>query len=259
MKASFYEAEGLCAQADSFLWDVIRQCAPCFLWAYNCPMKIVNFPPQHQQVGANGECPHCSVFSYFRPTASCFEHRPNGLQFVISAAQCESCKEFVMVIGERNLNQGGQPPCFLRSVYPLGKPNDTVPPEVVQEAKEVAEDFKEALRCHWIKSYRASVVMCRRAIQSSAIALKAAGGRLIDQIDDLFKTGKITEGLKDFAHEIRLTGNDGAHPDKDGLADVKEGDSSAIIEFTREYLHHVYVMPAKLKARKAVSAAPHKP
>jgi hypothetical protein len=93
-------------------------------------------------------------------------------------------------------------------------------------------------------------------IQSSAIALKAAGGRLIDQIDDLFEVGKITESLKDFAHEVRLTGNDGAHPDKDGLVNVTEADSSAIIEFTREYLHHVYVMPAKLKARKTPPAAP---
>jgi len=51
-----------------------------------------------------------------------------------------------------------------------------------------------------------------------------------------------------------LTGNDGAHPDKDGLSDVKEKDSTDIIEFTREYLHHVYVMPAKLKARKPAPA-----
>ena len=123
--------------------------------------------------------------------------------------------------------------------------------EVRELANNVAEDFSEALRCHWIKSYRASVVMCRRAIQSSAIALKAKGDRLIDQIDDLFKSGKITESLKDFAHEVRLTGNDGAHPDKDGLNDVTERDSIDIIEFTQEYLHHLYVMPAKLKIRKA--------
>jgi hypothetical protein len=158
----------------------------------------------------------------------------------------------VLVVGIR---QSQHHPCTLESVYPLGKPNDTLPLEVQQAASEVAVDFKEALRCHWIKSYRASVVMCRRAIQSSAIAMKASGGRLIDQIDDLFKSGKITEALKDFAHEVRLAGNDGAHPDKDGLSEVKEKDSSDIIEFTREYLHHVYVMPAKLKARKPPPAA----
>jgi hypothetical protein len=225
---------------------------PFFVWRYNGAMKIVNFQ-QGNQVGASGECPHCSpVQSYFHPIATYMEQPvPGQWIHIVSAAQCQSCKEFVLVIGRRQQHQS--PSYQLVNVFPLGKPNDAVASEVEQAAIEVAADFREALRCHWIKSYRASVVMCRRAIQSSAIAFKASGGRLIDQIDDLFKSGKITEALKDFAHEVRLTGNDGAHPDKDGLAEVKEDDSTAILEFTREYLHHVYVMPAKLKARKTPS------
>jgi len=41
---------------------------------------------------------------------------------------------------------------------------------------------------------------------------------------------------------------------------VTENDASDIVEFTREYLHHVYVMPAKLKARKTppTTAGPSK-
>jgi Domain of unknown function (DUF4145) len=212
-------------------------------------MNIVNFPQNVAQVGASGECPHCSpTISYFRPVASHAESMPNNSGHrIVSAAQCESCKGYLLIIGEKT---AGGSQYHLAAAFPLGKPNDTVAQEVQQEASDVAADFKEALRCHWVKAYRASVVMCRRAIQSSALALKADGGRLVDQIDDLFKIGKITESLKDFAHEVRLTGNDGAHPDKDGLSDVKEDDSAAIIEFTREYLHHVYVMPAKLRARK---------
>lgn len=217
-------------------------------------MKIVNFSSQQMQVGANGECPHCSpTISYFRPVASHQEQMGTGGLRLVSAAQCESCKGFVLVIGQK---PPGHTQFSLEAVFPFGKPNDAVSPEVEQTASDVAADFKEALRCHWVKAYCASVVMCRRAIQSSAVALDAKGGRLIDQIDDLFKSGKITESLKDFAHEIRLTGNDGAHPDKDGLKGVKEEDSRAIIEFTREYLHHVYVMPAKLRARKPAAQTP---
>jgi len=207
-------------------------------------MNVVNYPENgNNQVGANGECPHCGVVSYFRPVASSVDTNK-----VVSAAKCESCKGFVLVLGNR---LGGNQACQSITVYPLGKPNETVDPAV---PASVSEDFKEALRCHFIKSYRATVVMCRRAIQQSAIELKATGNKLINQIDDLYKNGKITESLKDFAHEVRLTGNDGAHPDKDGLADVNETDSNEIIEFTREYLHHVYVMPAKLAARKLTTA-----
>jgi hypothetical protein len=68
----------------------------------------------------------------------------------------------------------------------------------------VAEDFSEALRCQWIKAYKACVVMCARAIQGSAMALGAKKKKLTDQVDELFSQGKITEALKDFAHEIKL-------------------------------------------------------
>jgi hypothetical protein len=240
--------------------DLLSELVPFYLWRYNGAMQIVNFPFQQNQphqVGANGECPHCSpTISYFHPIANYFENLSSGAQRVVSAARCESCKKFVLVIGEK---AHGSPQYSLVAVYPLGKPNDAVAEEVKQAAKDVAQDYAEALRCHWIKSYRASVVMCRRAIQSSAIALKASGGRLIDQIDDLFKTGKVTESLKEFAHEIRLTGNDGAHPDKDGLNAVTEKDSADIIEFTKEFLNYIYVMPAKLKARKTPPVAASAP
>jgi hypothetical protein len=140
----------------------------------------------------------------------------------------------------------------LVAVFPLGKPKDQVAQEV---PPEIASDFKEALRCHWVEAYKACVVMCGRAIQASALALGAKGNQLIDQIDDLFCNGKITEALKDFAHIVRITRNVGAHPDKDGLKEVTVKDAEDIIEFTREFLHHIYVMQAKLDARKPKTSA----
>jgi hypothetical protein len=226
------------------MWRGNLSVAPFYPWEYNGAMDIVNFPPAYQQIGASGICPHCSVNSYFRPVA--IHLLPNK---GVCAVECEACKRFGVVIGARHA-QGN--PFQLAAFYPIGKPDDEVDKNV---PTAIAEDFAEALRCHWIKAHRACVVMCRRAIQSSALELLAKGGRLIDQIDDLFTKGKITESLKDFAHEVRLTGNDGAHPDKDGLKDVSEPDANDIVEFTREYLHHVYVMPAKLKARKSPSPA----
>lgn len=226
--------------------------APFYLWAYNDRVEIVNFSSQgFNQIGASGDCPHCLRKSYFRPLGAAHQEQAyNSQSFrIVNAAQCEACKRFLLVEGIKPFSNQ---PAQLVNVFPLGKPNETVDTEV---PAPVADDFKEALRCEWIKSYKASVVMCRRAVQGSVIELGAKGDRLIDQIDYLFKNGKITEALKDFAHEVRLTGNDGAHPGKDGLSDVSPKDASDIIEFTREYLHHVYVMPAKLKARKPSATA----
>jgi len=173
-------------------------------------------------------------------------------QTICNAAQCEACKNFVLVVGRRNRASGIQ--AFgLQAFYPLGRPNDRVDSAI---PPKIAEDFKEALRCRWIEAHKAAVTMCRRSIQTSCLDQKAdRKKKLVAQIDELASKGVITEPLRQFAHEVRLEGNDGAHPDPDGLDNVTSNDADDIIEFTREYLHHVYVMPAKLQARKA-SAAP---
>jgi hypothetical protein len=120
----------------------------------------------------------------------------------------------------------------------------------------IAADLQEAMRCRWVNGYKSTVTMCRRAIQASCLEKKAnPKKKLTDQIDEIAKNGLITEPLRLFAHEVRLEGNDGAHPDADGLSYVTEKDADDIIEFTVEYLHHVYVMPEMLTKRKALAAA----
>ena len=224
-------------------------------------MEIVNFQEHsYNQIGANGVCPHCDAKSYFHPVAthiepaSGYSHRQQG----VSAAKCQSCKNFVLVVGTRSSQQT---PFILEAVYPVGKAKDDVDENV---PPSIRADFSEALRCQFINAYKGCVVMCRRSVQASALKLGAPKNKKLDaQIDWLFEQGKITEPLKDFAHEVRLTGNIGAHPDKDSgqqteneeletdnLEDVTPKDADDIVEFTKEYLHHVYIMPAKLKARR---------
>ena len=228
-------------------------------------MRIVNFPETgNNQLGANGICPHCESQSYFHPVANYIETVPGTGQRGVSAAKCQGCKGYVLVVGLRTTTGG----LFaLEHVFPLDKPKDAVDENV---PPPIADDFREALRCHWVQAYKGCVVMCRRAIQASALTLGAPKNKkIVDQIDWLFEKGKITDSLRDFAHEVRLTGNVGAHPDKelgdvgidglnspetDALDEVMQKDADDIIEFTEEYLHHVYVMPAKLRARRSLTA-----
>jgi hypothetical protein len=121
--------------------------------------------------------------------------------------------------------------------------------------ENVTADFKEALRCKWVDAFKATVTMCRRAIQASCLEKGAnPKKKLTEQIDEIAGKGLITEPLRLFAHEVRLEGNDGAHPEPDGLNNVSDRDADDIIAFTREYLHHVYVMPHMLAKRKALPA-----
>lgn len=214
-------------------------------------MEIVNFAQeQFTRVGASGDCPHCSSRSYFRPVGSAhFEQASPGSR-IANAAQCESCKQFVLVVGRRLLRAGQAPaPYLLVAVYPLGKPDDRVDDAVPEEIKP---DFREALRCRWVESYKATAAMCGRVIQASALQKGASPKKkLVEQIDELADKGIITQPVKEMAHEVRLTRNIGVHPpEEDPLKDVTQKDADDIVEFTREFLHHVYVMPAKLEARR---------
>ncbi len=211
-------------------------------WPYNGPMEIVNSEPGQMDVSLRGDCPHCGRASYFRQVASVYtENVPDG-QRVCGATQCQNCQQYLLAIGKR---QQGNEPLEYEAHYPIGQPDDTVAEEVPES---IAVDFSEALRCFWIKAYRATVTMCRRSLQASCLEKEAKGKQLIDQIDNLAKDGIITEPLRLMAHEVRLTGNIGAHPDEDGLEDVDKEDAADIIEFAREYFDHVYVISTKLAA-----------
>jgi hypothetical protein len=227
-------------------------------------MEIINFErDQYKKVGGRGNCPHCNSMSVFEPLGlPHYETRidPQGGQsfnFIAQVTQCIGCKNFVMIVGT---NRGpSNRPFILKSSAPLGQPRDEVDPAV---PKFIAADFSEAIRCEWITAYKAAVTMCRRAIHAAAIDKGAtATKKLVAQIDELATNQIITASLKAMAHEVRLTGNDGAHPGQDGLNEVTAQDAKDIIQFTEELFHHVYVMPAKLKARQtslpASSAAPN--
>ena len=88
--------------------------------------------------------------------------------------------------------------------------------------------------------------MCRRALQTSLIQKGAEKEKSVEQIDELSDKEIITEDIKNWAHEIRLKGNIGAHPDQDGLKDVTPQDAEDLIRFMEEYLNYVYIMPAKV-------------
>jgi len=79
----------------------------------------------------------------------------------------------------------------------------------------------------------------------------ASDKSLVEQIDWLAASGHITEQMKDVAHEIRLGGNLGAHPDRDGLKDVTQADAQAILSFLSDFFKYVYEIPASLERLRA--------
>jgi hypothetical protein len=173
-------------------------------------------------------CPHCGIHSTISLRTSFGSH------YIYTCDRCD--KLTLLVIENREVTDQ----------YPKRVPK--IDSSIPQDA---ANDYVEAIKCFDVGANKASVAMCRRALQASLIQKGAGKGKLVDQIDELFDKGIITEDIKNWAHEIRLTGNVGAHPDQDGLGNVTPQDAEELIKFIEEYLNYVYIMPAKVAEKRA--------
>ena len=189
-----------------------------------------------------GKCPHCSHDSVFTVVSGVGRedltpaHTPPTHR-VVAAMQCQGCCKYIL--GIVTYKQGTIKYTY-EAHYPLGTPDDSVADEIPEHIKP---DFKEALRCLWVDAYNATAEMCRRAVEVSCVDLGAPEKVLEDMIDWLADQRKITPFLQQVAHKIRLGGNRGAHA---STAKIEKEHADAIVKFTREFFHHVYVVPKQL-------------
>lgn len=94
-------------------------------------------------------------------------------------------------------------------------------PDAVPE--DVKDDFKEAITCFNAQAYKATVVMCRRAIETLADLKGARGSNLYHKLHDLQGRGLLEFPTYNLATGIRQFGSYGAHPQQDLLKDVDRG------------------------------------
>lgn len=109
---------------------------------------------------------------------------------------------------------------------------------------DVVEDFKEGAICLSNKCFRASVAMFRRSLQSSLVERGANSSE--DLMAQIKNANFLTQDIKDWAHNIRIFGNWGAHPQDDNLKDVNEKLAEETQSFIEEFFNYVYVMPARV-------------
>jgi hypothetical protein len=204
-------------------------------------MKVTLLDASNSRFSLNGTCPHCRRDSVFIPVVPPHSTKIDSGHYQLAAVmQCQGCLKYILgIVAIEGIAW------LYREHYPMGTPDDSVDASV---PASIAADFSEALRCLWVGSPKAAVAMCRRSVEASCADLKAVGKNLKEKIDDLAKRGIITDPLRQMAHRVRLTANEKLHGKPDDLDAFTDKDAEAIIACLREYFHHVYVMPALLKA-----------
>lgn len=94
----------------------------------------------------------------------------------------------------------------------------------------------------------AAASMFRKALDAATRELdqSSAGKPLARRIDLLAESGRLTPDLKEWAHLIRLDGNQGVHDDEELSAEEIE----QLKDFTELFLIYAFTLPAQVSARK---------
>ena len=224
----------------------------------------------------SGPCPRCGRVSTFSNEGSApvtFEegryaiNRDGSREGIavhqVSVLGCRGCGQRVVVIEEAGfegvpLSQGGTrsgrqswhgmhwwPPPTAGSVH-------ASVPEALRES------YAEGLRCHGVRAFRAAVVMFRRCLEgiveakgspeAQGILASRGPGKIAKAIDQMVADGDLTKELGEWAHEVRLVGNEGGHWDP--LDAVTADDANSLSNLVSGLFDYLFILPANLRARR---------
>ncbi len=216
----------------------------------------------------SGLCPRCGKQSSFVNTGSLdvtfdyssYSQDRDGKKIFhpldrVSVLFCRHCKQGITVIEEtwigdhpqrEGVKGGGQISYRGINWWPLTEANLST-----DIPKSISEIFNEATMTFAANCPRASVVMARRSLEAVTVDKGETKGNLYNRLDALNKKGIIHPSLIEWAQEVRLVGNKGAHFDPIEKVDLK--DAKQLLSFVRELLKYTYELPAELERRRSKS------
>jgi hypothetical protein len=112
----------------------------------------------------------------------------------------------------------------------------------------ISSAFNEAVLALSANCPRAAAVMARRTLEAIATDKGEANGTLAQRLNNLSTKGFLHATLADWAKEVRLIGNAGAHFDP--ISDVSLVDARQLVDFIRELAKFLYVLPYELNERR---------
>ncbi|MEE4383762.1 MAG: DUF4145 domain-containing protein [Pseudomonadales bacterium] len=151
----------------------------------------------------------------------------------------------------RNLESIGH--ASLLRVYPTAD-SISAPDSTPQEVAHFFLQAKRSIR----ENPDAAVLMARRTLEVATLLQLEVSSTdesernsfrkltLFKRIDALNERRRITPLLAEWAHSLRLDGNEAAH----GMAPVDPADAAEAVDFAEVFLTYVFTMPARIAARR---------
>lgn len=194
-------------------------------------------------------CPHCGAMAHIEALWNDHHRlRNRDVEFYVMF-RCKPCRQLILktiylrqnpYTRDEKLTVEGW-----RAIFPMSIDNQLSNDEKRFIPTDILLDYDEALKCKSIAANRAGCAMFRRALQGALMILGADPKlEMIKQIESL---DSLPKDIKDWAHQIRIFGNWGAHPDKDNLKNVDNDDIAEAYDFMSKFLLYTFIMPEKVK------------
>ena len=212
----------------------------------------------------SGLCPRCGKQSSFDVKgslpitfdSSCLALSNNEFEPTlidrVSSLICRHCKQGVVVVEEewigdspkKKAKSGGV--VNYRGIHWWPIPEANLSSDIPEHISSVVAEAAGAI---YANCPRASAVMSRRALEAICVDKGETKGVLADRLEALKTKGVLQPTLAEWAKEVRLIGNVGAHFDPLETVTIKE--AKQLLSFLRELLKYLYELPADLDRRRA--------
>jgi Domain of unknown function (DUF4145) len=205
------------------------------------------------------DCPHCGGIKVGFAAHAQYLIQPKGTWLVFFI--CGNCEQGILAEYYMIVNKGVASPAaangkpedsgfgmLARGYYPEPAPTQ-IPDHLSAPLDRYFQQAADALKR---EDWDSSGIMSRRVVDvSTQLQLgeteSKKAGDLRNRIDVLADKGHITRDLQQWAHEIRLGGNEAVH-DKEPYS---KDDAEDLLNFSELYLTYVYSLPGRLADRKA--------
>jgi hypothetical protein len=194
-------------------------------------------------------CAFCNESGNFQPIHRHERKNAQGKTLNFDTFKCGNCGNPIMIFWSASTHGGmGGTHNFKTLPWAI---NTTKFPEHWPD--DVGRYWMQARRSLEGKNWDAASLMARSAIQLIMRYQKAKGTNLKQEIDDLADKGLLPPVMKEWSHEVRLLGNDSAHPTP-GDKGSDQKDAKDVVEFLSVLLTLTYDLPnqiAEYRGRKA--------
>lgn len=198
-----------------------------------------------------GICPHCGAKAHLVMEHNDYHIARNGDQYNYITFRCKPCQRLSVRVFHSKQNPYSQDQMLEMESWTGEYPavNTTPNDKFIEFAPEdVIADYTEGLICLANGADKAAVSMFRRAIQNAMLNLGADSKK--DLINQIKGVGSLTKDIQDWAQNIRIFGNWGAHPQDDNLKEIDHDLALEVKDFVDQFINYVYVMPGKVAAAR---------